>query len=426
MDLLEKLKKNLIDEFKESAETSDVAYQLDEMRQTFTPELSKLNEELKVVSHIELILPEEKVKPINTREHKRLKEACKPFKEFLQRYGCHVISIDCQIGPTTANYRISLDLGVRFSKVSKLEKEIQAFFKSRSLRIQAPIPETNLIGVEVPRKNRDKVPLLDLLYSREFKEFRGYNSPLSFPAGISTSNKFVFMDLAKAPHALVAGCTGSGKTVFLHTMLTSIILSNSQKEVELFLIDPKGGCEFKRYKDVPHVKTEIVIDSCDANEMIKNLVSLMDERMSLFKKSNVVNISEYNKKFPNKIIKYCLLVVEEFSDLILSGSTEQRKTITNNLTRIAQKARSAGIHLVAATQKPTASSIPTEIKSNLPTRIACKTVNSVDSRVIIDRTGAEKLAGHGDMIVIQPSGDQEGERTQGCYLPDGFKFLITY
>ena len=298
-------------------------------------------------------------------------------------------------GPSVTLYEFKPEIGVRMSKVRNLKDEFTAALDASSVRVIAPIPEKGTIGIEVPNSERKIVGMTELLYSDEYM-----NTTMELPLvmGKKVDNSIFMADLAKMPHLLVAGATGMGKSVGLNIIISSLLNKRTPKELKLVLIDPKQ-VELSIYDTIEkqylaHVKGMPAISTTpeEAQQTLDAVIRLMESRYDLLKEAGVRNIQDYNKlgdKLP-----YYVVIIDEYGDLILQGNKEME----NAICRIAQKARAVGIHMIISTQRPDTKIVTGNIKANFPTRIAFRTTTGTDSRVILDRTGAERLTGKGDML----------------------------
>lgn len=328
----------------------------------------------------------------------------------LKQFGVEIASIKATIGPTITLYEIVPAEGTRISKIRNLEDDIALSLAAEGIRIIAPIPGKGTIGIEVPNKKKCIVSMESLINSRVYQE-----SKMELPCAIgkTISNEVFMFDLAKAPHLLVAGATGQGKSVGLNAIVTSLLYKKHPSELKIVMIDPKK-VEFSIYAPIENhflarLEEEEDCIITDVQKVVKTLNSLcvlMDTRYDMLKKAHVRNIKEYNEKFKNRqlnpeygheFMPYIVVIVDEFGDLIMTAGKEVELPIC----RIAQLARAVGIHMIIATQRPQASIISGAIKTNFPTRIAFKVSSMMDSRVILDRSGANQLIGKGDMLYLQ-------------------------
>lgn len=311
-------------------------------------------------------------------------------------------------GPAVTQFEIKLDPGVNVSRISQITRNLQMNLESESLRIECPIPGKSTIGVEVPNIDTDMVLFGDLASD---EKFLNDGKPLNVILGLSIDGKPIYTNIGDMPHALIAGQTGSGKTVVIYSMIASILYKASPEEVKLILIDPKRN-EFIYFEDIPHLATPIIDESKLAVASLQWAVDEMDRRYDFLKanrKRTIVDYNEYAKENGLKVIPYIIIVVDEFADLMSVAS----ETFETNIQRITQKARSAGIHLLIATQRPSTDVIKGTIKANIPTRIALQVKSQVDSMTVLDHGGAEKLLGKGDMLYTKGSHDI---RIQGSFI----------
>ena len=317
------------------------------------------------------------------------------------------------IGPIITQYELEPAKGVKVSKFASLADDLALAIKAKSIRVQAPIPGRGLIGIEIPNLTRDMIYLKDLLLC---EEMRGHKSKLAFGLGKDIAGKPIVADLAKMPHLLIAGATGSGKSVCINTILMSLIMRTTPEDLRLILIDPKR-VELAGYSELPHLIGQVVTDSDTALETMYWAVKEMERRYELLQEARVREIIGYNEKcktdFELEPLPYIVIVVDEFADLIMTSG----KDIELPITRLAQMARAVGIHLILATQRPSIKVITGIIKANFPARIAFQVSSRVDSRVILDMIGAERLLGSGDMLFLPP-GKASSERIHGAYVSD--------
>lgn len=306
--------------------------------------------------------------------------------------------INVTIGPSVTLYEFKAQIGVRMSKIRNLKDEFTAALGAGSVRVIAPIPERGTVGIEVPNSDRENIDMIEMLYTKEYMD-----STMELPLvmGKKVDNSVFITDLATMPHLLVAGATGMGKSVGLNVIISSLINKRRPEELKLVLIDPKQ-VELTVYEKIakPYIakltddSEPIITDEVKAQEVLDAVIDIMEERYSMLKDMNVRNLMEYNAAAIKKL-PYIVVIIDEFGDLIMqSKGTAMERAIC----RIAQKARAVGIHMIISTQRPSTDIITGRIKANFPTRIAFRTVTGTDSRVILDRNGAEKLAGRGDML----------------------------
>lgn len=332
--------------------------------------------------------------------------------ETLGSFGVSATVINIERGPSVTRYELQPAKGVRVNKISGLQNDLSLVLAA-PIRIEAPVPGKACVGIEVPNERIDMVHVKEILQS---EEFRSRELAIPIAIGKDITGKAVVGDLAKMPHLLVAGATGSGKSVCMNGIIASLLFTMYPTEVQLIMIDPKV-VELSMYEGIPHLmdikstKDErIVTDAKIATLALHRLTEIMDERYHLFKALRARNIFEYNKKAPQQM-PYIVIIIDELADLMMVSSAQVEK----HICRIAQKGRAAGIHLIVATQRPSVNVITGIIKANIPSRIAFAVAQNVDSRTILDRNGAEKLLGKGDML-YHASGTAEPRRVQGAFI----------
>ena len=336
------------------------------------------------------------------------------IREVLESFKIKVKDITCSCGPTITRYEVKPDAGVRVRAIANLVDDLALALAKSGVRIEAPIPGKAAVGIEVPNDSRQTVSLRNLI---ETPEFQNHKSKIASCLGADVSGKPVIFDIEKMPHLLVAGTTGSGKSVCINTIIMSILYRAKPNEVKLVLIDPKK-VEFNVYKDIPHLSCKIVSDPKKAAGALNSAVNEMEKRFALIEEVGVRNINGYNeltKNDPDKpYMPRMVIIIDELADLMMSAPDE----VETAICRIAQKARAAGIHLILGTQRPSVDVITGLIKANIPSRIAFTVTSFVDSRTIIDVGGAEKLIGMGDMLYA-PVGSPKPQRVQGAFVSDG-------
>ena len=345
------------------------------------------------------------------------------IKNTFAEFGIDVEMDGANIGPRVTQYTLKAPGGVNLSKIAARDKELAYKLSAKTVRIEAPIPGTQLIGVEVPNIRAEGVSLRGIIESEEW----AHNSaPLTFAVGKDISGKPIIADLADMRHLLIAGTTGSGKSVMTNTLIMSLLYRNAPSDMRLIIVDPKR-VEMAVYKDIPHLLTPIINDTGKALSAMKWAAGEMDRRYSIMEEAGVKTITAYNTKMASKDNKegegdepkngkmpYIVIVIDEMSDLMMQASKELEPLIV----RIAQLGRAAGMHLVLATQKPVVKVITGLIKGNIPSRIAFRVLSSMDSRIILDSSGAEKLLGQGDMLLASEQTSNGPERIQGAWTPD--------
>lgn len=351
------------------------------------------------------------------QDNKQIKESIIIIEETLLNFDIPAKVVNCIQGASVTLYELQVDPKIKLKKVADVSDNLMAGLSARSIRILTPIPGKSTVGIEVPNASKEMVYLRQLLESREFSSGK---SSLSVIIGEDIEGRTIVGDIEKMPHMLIAGCSGSGKSVCLNVILMSILYRSSPDEVRLVIIDPKR-VEFTPFFDIPHLLIPVVTDMKKASGTLEWLVNEMESRYLEFEKCLVNDIYSYNDYInENKImdeegnlknkLPQILVVIDEFTDLIMTEKTD----IAGYVMRLGQKARAAGIHVILATQRPSAKVMPGEIKSNIPTRIALKTASNADSRVILDTIGAEKLLGNGDMLY--DDGMSELIRIQGPFV----------
>lgn len=331
----------------------------------------------------------------------------------LAEFGIEAEVRNVNIGPIITQYELEPAAGVKVSKFASLADDLALAIKAKAIRVQAPIPGRGLIGIEIPNLTRDMIYLKDLLLCEDMQKHR---SRLAFGLGKDISGRPIVADLAKMPHLLIAGATGSGKSVCINTILMSLIMRTTPDDLRLILIDPKR-VELAGYAELPHLIGSVVTDPDTALETMYWAVKEMERRYELLQEAKVREITAYNDKYTQDLtlerLPYIVIVVDEFADLIMTSG----KDIELPITRLAQMARAVGIHLILATQRPSIKVITGIIKANFPARIAFQVSSRVDSRVILDMIGAERLLGSGDMLFLPP-GKAAPERIHGAYVSD--------
>ncbi|MBE6836438.1 MAG: DNA translocase FtsK [Ruminococcus sp.] len=329
----------------------------------------------------------------------------------LQSFGIQSRIVDISRGPSVTRYELQPAAGVKVSKITGLSDDIALNLAAKGVRIEAPIPGKAAVGVEIPNKTRDTVSIRELIESEEYIKSEG---KLCFAVGKDIEGNIIVGNIAKMPHMLIAGTTGSGKSVFTNSIIMNILYHASPDEVKLILIDPKQ-VEFPIYNGIPHLLIPVVTDARKAAGALNWAVIEMEKRYSLFADTGVRDLEEYNKYVENdellEKMPQIVVIIDEFADLMMVASKE----VEQSVLRIAQKARAAGMHLIIATQSPRVDVITGLIKSNIPSRVALKVSNFTDSRVILDIGGAEKLLGNGDMLYM-PVGMDKPMRIQGSFV----------
>ncbi len=348
-----------------------------------------------------------------------LRETAAKLQQILKDFGVNVTVTDVSCGPTVTRYELQPDHGVKVSKVLSLADDIKLNLAVADIRIEAPIPGKAAIGIEVPNKENSTVTLRELLASDEFED---HTSNLAFAVGKDIGGKTIIADIAKMPHLLIAGATGSGKSVCINTLIMSLLYKSSPEDVKLIMIDPKV-VELSTYNGIPHLLIPVVTDPKKAAGALNWAVAEMTRRYQLFAEYQVRNLQGYNEKVksiemledenkPQKLPQI-VIIVDELADLMMVAPGD----VEDAICRLAQLARAAGIHLIIATQRPSVNVITGLIKANMPSRMAFAVSSGVDSRTILDMNGAEKLLGKGDML-FYPYGYPKPVRIQGAFVSD--------
>lgn len=325
----------------------------------------------------------------------------------LRNFGINAKVVDYGTGPTITRYEIKIPQDVKVKKVTELENEIKMYLKAESIRIEAPIPGKDAIGIETPNKIKEPVYFSNIIHSDALNE-----GILPVVLGKDIVGKNRIIDITKLPHLLIAGTTGSGKSIAINTMISSLISKKSDDEVKFIMVDPKM-VELTLYDGIAHLLTPVITDPNMASVALKWAVNEMEDRYRKLASFRMRNIEGYNKEFKNDKMPYIVIVIDELADLMMVASNDVEKSIA----RIAQKARAVGIHLIVATQRPSADVVTGIIKANLPSRISFALRSSIDSRTILDQVGADKLLGKGDMLFLD-NGKAKLERLQGAFISD--------
>lgn len=344
---------------------------------------------------------------------KTITDTASKLQRTLHSFGVSAKVENVSVGPTITRYELKPAEGVRVSKIANLADDIALNLAAESIRIEAPIPGKQAVGIEIPNKEKDMVALRDIIADAKFKEAK---SKLAFAVGRDVAGETVVADIAKMPHVLIAGSTGSGKSVCINTLITSIIYKAKPSEVKLVMVDPKV-VELSVYNGIPHLLIPVVTDPKKAAGALQWAVQEMINRYHLFAEKNVRDITGYNEALEAEGIEEKLpqivIIIDELADLMMVAA----KDVEDAICRLAQMARAAGMHLVIATQRPSVDVITGVIKANIASRIAFAVTSGVDSRTIIDSIGAEKLLGKGDML-FYPSGTIKPQRIQGAFVSD--------
>lgn len=352
-----------------------------------------------------------KSKPMDVEKKKEIEESIREnvnhLENVLKEFGVDAKVVNYEYGPTITRYEIIIPKGIKVSKVTGLSDDIAMNLAAESIRIEAPIPGKNTIGIETPNKIKEPVHFSNIIKNKELD-----SGELKVILGKDIVGRDKFIDIAKMPHLLIAGQTGSGKSVCVNTLISTLISKKSDKEVKFIMVDPKM-VELMPYNDIPHLLVPVIIDPEQAAIALKWAVNEMENRYKKLMENGVRNIKSYNSLSFVEKMPYIVIIIDELADLMMvaSGSVEE------SIARIAQKARAVGIHLVVATQRPSTDVITGMIKANLPSRISFALRSQIDSRTILDSAGAEKLLGQGDMLLLA-NGSSKMERIQGAYISD--------
>lgn len=336
-----------------------------------------------------------------------LRSSANVIKRTLDSFGIPVDMGEIQIGPTVTRYTLKPAEGVKLSRITALNSDLALALAAHPIRIEAPIPGKSLVGIEVPNKSAALVRLGSLMSYKDFQK----SDYLVFALGRDVSGDPVFADISKMPHLLIAGSTGSGKSITIHSLIISLLYKNSPNELRMIMIDPKR-VELSVYNDIPHLIAPVITDNKKAIGSLKWAISEMEKRYELLLGAGARDIKSYNKKESNKL-PYILIVIDELADLMASFGRE----VEGVIIRLAQMSRATGIHLVVSTQRPSVEVITGLIKANITSRIALQVASQVDSRTILDTSGAEKLLGNGDLLIIS-SESSKPRRVQGAYVTE--------
>ena len=399
---------------------------------SFVEEDQKLKAELENVDHGELKMdstsnPQYQLPPLNlldpikntdqSTDKELIQKNTQTLQSTFKSFGVKVIIKKAILGPTITRYEVQPAVGVKVSRIVNLSDDLALALAAKDIRIEAPIPGKPFIGIEVPNRATSIVSFKDVM---EHQDSKSKEDIMEVPLGKDVTGTTISANLAKMPHLLIAGSTGSGKSVAINTILTSILMKAHPEDIKLVLIDPKM-VELSVYNGVPHLLIPVVTDAKLAANALHKVVKEMERRYKLFAASGARNMAEYNKKVAQnnqdkskpamKKLPYILVVVDELSDLMMVGGHD----VEGAIVRLGQMARAAGIHMILATQRPSVDVITGLIKANVPSRISFAVSSGVDSRTILDQTGAEKLLGRGDMLYM-PIGASKPERIQGAYI----------
>jgi S-DNA-T family DNA segregation ATPase FtsK/SpoIIIE len=338
-----------------------------------------------------------------------VKHNAQTIAQTLESFGINVTMGEVNVGPTVTQYTFIPPAGVRLNKITGLDTNLALSLAAHPIRIEAPIPGKSAVGVEIPNKRIATVRLRDVLSAPEIKEKK---TPLTFVLGRDVSGVPMSADLAAMPHMLIAGATGSGKSVMINALLTSLLYRNSPADVKLILVDPKR-VELGLYNKIPHLLTPVIVEPEKCISALKWAVAEMERRYKLLEEVGNRNIVEYNKAHKEEAMPYIVIIIDELADLMVLAAAD----VETLIVRLAQMARAVGIHLVLATQRPSVDVITGIIKANIPARLAFSVASQIDSRTILDQMGAEKLLGKGDMLFSSPEYIKP-RRIQGVFVSD--------
>ena len=421
MELDEQITINLNDDDKKKKEEGYIEENLfkkeQEQKQEKVKEVLQLEHALTVEDeHYEFppvqLLSEGEKKAIKGGK-KAVTDTASKLQKTLYSFGVSAKVENVSVGPAITRYELKPAEGVRVSKIANLADDIALNLAAESIRIEAPIPGKQAVGIEIPNKENEIVHLRDIIDCPKFTE---HKSKLAFALGKDVAGEEVVTDISKMPHVLIAGATGSGKSVCINTLIASIIYKAKPSEVKLVMVDPKV-VELSVYNGIPHLLIPVVTDPKKAAGALSWAVQEMENRYSLFANKNVRDIKGYNEELDKEGSKEKLpqivIIIDELADLMMVSS----KDVEDSICRLAQKARAAGMHLVIATQRPSVDVITGIIKANIPSRISFAVSSQVDSRTILDMAGAEKLLGKGDML-FYPAGATKPTRVQGAFISD--------
>lgn len=355
------------------------------------------------------------IKPTDQSNEKRSVEYKKKIlAKTFDSFGVDAKVEDYHVGPSITKFEIKLAVGVKVSKIINLADDLALALAAKDVRIEAPIPGKSLIGIEVPNQNTSMVSFREVMEEKP----KLNKNLLDVPLGKDITGQVIMADISKMPHLLIAGSTGSGKSVCINGIITSLLMQAKPNEVKLMMIDPKM-VELSVYNGIPHLLTPVVTNPRKASQALHKMVEEMERRYELFAQAGVRNMSGYNEYVKHQdnanldLLPYIVVIVDELADLMMVASRE----VEDAITRLAQMARAAGIHMILATQRPSVDVITGLIKANVPSRIAFAVSSGTDSRTILDSNGAEKLLGRGDMLFI-PIGENKPIRVQGAFISD--------
>nr|WP_044822926.1 DNA translocase FtsK [Clostridium aceticum] len=345
----------------------------------------------------------------NKDDKRKIVSKAKTLEETLKNFGVQAKVLQVSKGPAITRYELQPSIGVKVSKIVNLSDDIALNLAAPAIRIEAPIPGKAAIGIEIPNEDVTIVTLREIIDSESYQSLQ---SSLPFALGKDISGSPFITDIGKMPHLLIAGATGSGKSVCINTLILSILYKSTPEEVRLLMIDPKV-VELNHYNGIPHLLIPVVTDAKKATSALNWAVQEMTQRYKTFSENSVKDIAGYNKKFQDNKLPYIIIIIDELADLMLVAANE----VEDSICRLAQMARAAGLHLIIATQRPSVDVITGVIKANIPSRIAFSVASQTDSRTILDMGGAEKLLGKGDML-FYPIGASKPMRIQGAFVSE--------
>lgn len=397
---------------KEAAEREDKIVISDAKMKQIAEELSKEEKEAEAQEDYEWEFPSlDLLKGGDSNVHvddEILMEGAEKIRKKLDQFGISVVMYEVNVGPTVIQYTLKPDEAVKLSRITALKNDMALALAAEKVRIEAPIPGKSLVGIEVPNKSRAIVRLREILESKEFVESK---SKLTLPLGRDVAGKPIIGRLEDMPHLLVAGATGSGKSVAVNSFLVSLLYQNSPRDLKLILVDPKGGVELGHYNGIPHLLTPVIRDAEKAAISLRWIVAEMNRRYAALSENKVRNVTEYNELEGISKMPKIIVVIDELAELMMVAGKE----VEASICRVAQLARAVGIHLLIATQRPSVDVVTGLIKANIPSRIAFAVSSQIDSRTILDGMGAEDLLGKGDML-YQPIGMSKPMRIQGVMI----------
>jgi len=340
-----------------------------------------------------------------------VKENAATIEKTLDSFGVSARVVEVNLGPAVTQYALEVALGTKLSKITALSNDLALALAAPTgqIRIEAPIPGRSLVGIELPNRSLEFVTLRQMLTSEAFKNSK---SKLVVPLGLDVSGKPLAADLGRMPHVLIAGQTGSGKSVLLNSWIASLLFRTTPNEVKLILVDPKR-VELTQYGGIPHLLTPVIVEPEKVVSALKWAMAEMDRRYKLFAQMGARNVDSYNEMSGFQALPYVVIIIDELADIILFAPAD----VEDSICRLAQMARATGIHLVISTQRPSVDILTGLIKANIPCRISFAVSSMVDSRVIIDTPGAEKLLGRGDMLYVPPD-QAKPTRIQGAYVSE--------